>query len=261
MEQATRTALTRMHERGAGDLEALLCAWQSTGSHAALEDLMHAAEPVATLVIARVLGQRGIRDPAALDDALALVFNHLRRLPGPAAGEHGVAPFDPGRGTAADHGRAYLQRLAHDRAIDIARCRRRETRRMATFSALETGSAASLTNRMVMRATTSESEQEESDAAGCAIEAAVNQLDPRERELVRLLIEGKSQAVIAHMLGVCGGTVSRLRARVIAKLQAAIQTRSSAGHGETPAPRARAARPGRGRASPRRGPPGPSAPA
>ena len=258
MEQATRAVQGWMREREPGDLEVLLCAWQSTGSHAALEDLMHAAEPVATLVIVRVLGQRGIRDPAALDDAIALVFNHLRRLPGPAAGEHGVAPFDPGRGTAADHGRAYLQRLAHDRAIDVARRRRRETRRMATFSALEAGAAASLTNRMVMPATPVE--PDESTESGCAIEEAVSQLDPRERELVRLLIEGKSQAVIAHMLGVCGGTVSRLRARVIAKLQAAIQTRSSAGHGETPAPRVPAAPPERAPVSRRRGPPGPSAP-
>jgi len=241
------------------DLEVLLCAWQSTGSHAALEDLIHAAEPVAALVIARVLRQRSIRDPAALDDAVALVFNHLRRLPGPAEGEHAVAPFDPTRGAAADHGRAYLQRLAHDRAIDVARSRRREARRVATFSALEPGSLATFTHRAVMQVTSSESE--ESEEAGCMIEEALPQLAPREREVVRLLIEGKSQAVIAHVLGVCGGTVSRLRRRAIAKLQAAIQTRSSADRGETPAPPVRVARPGRARASPRLGPPGPSAPA
>jgi RNA polymerase sigma factor (sigma-70 family) len=244
------------------DLEALLCAWQSTGSHAALEDLIHAAEPVAVVVIARVLGQRGVRDPAAVDDALALVFNHLRRLPGVAAGEHAVTRFDPGRGLAADHGRAYLQRLAHDRAIDVARSRRREARRVSTFSALEAGSAATLESRMIPRVTPSE--PEELDESGCGIDAALEsallQLDPREREVVRLLFEGKSQAVIAHVLGVCGGTVSRLRGRAIAKLQAAIQTRSSADRGETPAPPARAAPPGRGRVSPRRGPPGPSAP-
>ena len=99
----------------AADLESLLCEWQDTGSHVVLEDLIHAAEPIMSVVIGRVLGQRGIRDPAALDDAMALVFNHLRRLPGPADGEPAVAPFDPGRGTNADHGRAFLQRLAHDR--------------------------------------------------------------------------------------------------------------------------------------------------
>lgn len=259
MEPTVRAVQDRGHATAVGDLETLLCAWQSTGNHAALEDLIHAVEPVAALVIARVLRQRGIRDPAALDDALALVFNHLRRLPGPAAGEHAVVPFDPTRGTAADHGRAYLQRLAHDRAIDVARSRRREASRVATFSALEPGSAATFTHRAAMQATSPESD--ESEEAGCMMEEALGQLDPREREVVRLLIEGKSQAVIAHMLGVCGGTVSRLRARVIAKLQAAIQTRSSGGRGETPALPVRAARPGRGRASPRRGPPGPSAPA
>jgi RNA polymerase sigma factor (sigma-70 family) len=244
---------------GAVDLEALLCDWQSTGSHAALEDLIHAAEPVATLVIGRVLGQRGIRDPAALDDALALVFNHLRRLPGAAAGEHAVTPFDPIRGTAADHGRAYLQRLAHDRAVDVARRVRRDSRRMASFSALEDAAAAGLEGRLAMQVTSFRGEDDE--PPGCAITEAMGQLDPRERELVRLLLEGKSQTVIAHVLGVCDGTVSRLRSRVIIKLRAAIQTRSSAARGETPAPPAPAAPPEPGPVSRRRGPPGPSAPA
>jgi DNA-directed RNA polymerase specialized sigma24 family protein len=254
--QSRSFAVTNCH---AVDLEALLCAWQSTGSHAALEDLVHAAEPVATLVIGRVLAQRGIRDPAALDDALALVFNHLRRLPGPAVGESAVTSFDPARGTAADHGRAYLQRLAHDRAVDVARRVRRDSRRVASFSALEDAAAAGLEGRLAMQVTSFRGEDDE--PPGCVITEVIGQLDPRERELVRLLLEGKSQAVIAHMLGVCDGTVSRLRGRVIVKLRAAIQTRSSADRGETPAPPARAAPPGRVRASRRHGPPGPSAPA
>lgn len=241
------------------DLEALLCAWQSTGRHAALEDLIHAAEPVATPVIARVLAQRGLRDPAALDDALALVFNHLRRLPGPVMGEHAVTPFDPARGTAADHGRAYLQRLAHDRAVDVARRVRRDSHRVASFSALDHAAAAGLDGRLAMHMTSFPAA--DGNPPGSVITEVVDQLDPRERELVRLLLEGKSQTVIAHVLGVCDGTVSRLRGRVIAKLRAAIQTRSSADRGETPAPPARAAPPGRARASRRRGPPGPSAPA
>lgn len=259
MEQAARTGQDRGYATATSNLESLLCAWQSTGSHAALEALIHAAEPVAALVVARVLRQRGIRDPSALDDALALVFNHLRRLPGPAEGEHAVVPFDPARGAAVDHGRAYLQRLAHDRAIDVARSRRREARRVAPFSALEPGWAVTFTHRAIIPATPSE--PEDSAEAGRMIEDALADLEPREREVVRLLLEGKSQAVIAHVLGVCGGTVSRLRGRAIAKLRAATQTRSFAGRGETPAPPARAARPGRARASPRRGPPGPSAPA
>jgi RNA polymerase sigma factor (sigma-70 family) len=259
MEHAARIVQARGDARGPVDLETLLCAWQSTGDHTALEDLIRSVEPVAAVTIARVLGQRGIRDPAAVDDALALVFNHLRRLPGPATGEHAVTPFDPGRGAAADHGRAYLRRLAHDRAIDVARRRRREARHVATFSALEDAAAGSLHERMTAPASAAQGDDRE--PAECRLDEVIDALDPREQEVVRLLIDGKSQAVIAHMLGVCGGTVSRLRGRVIAKLRAAIQTRSSADHGETPAPPARAARPGPARVSPRLGPPGPSAPA
>jgi DNA-directed RNA polymerase specialized sigma subunit len=39
---------------------------------------------------------------------------------------------------------------------------------------------------------------------------------------VELLLEGKNQARIAHVLGVCEGTVSRLRARAIASLQSLV---------------------------------------
>lgn len=242
----------------AADLQALLCEWQATASHEALERLISMAAPVVAVVVCRVLGRRGIRDPGAIDDAIALVFNHLRRLPGVAQGEPAVALFDPGRGTAADHGRAYLQKLAHDRALDVARRRRREGRRMSTFSSLDDATHAALPERIV----DADDEREEGPEAPSAFpHEALAGLEPREQTLVQLLLEGKSQVVIAHVLGVCEGTVSRLRARVIAKLQAAIRTRSSVGREETPAPPARAARPGRARASRRRGPPGPSAPA
>ena len=43
--------------------------------------------------------------------------------------------------------------------------------------------------------------------------------DWRQRLVVELLLEGKSQALIAHVLGVNEGTVSRLRARAIASLR------------------------------------------
>ena len=44
-------------------------------------------------------------------------------------------------------------------------------------------------------------------------------LEPRLRTVVELLLEGKSQVVIAHVLVVCEGTVSRLRTRAIAELK------------------------------------------
>jgi RNA polymerase sigma factor (sigma-70 family) len=47
----------------------------------------------------------------------------------------------------------------------------------------------------------------------------IPRLPPRERTVIELLLEGKSQAVIAHMLEVCEGTVSRLRGRATAALR------------------------------------------
>ncbi len=241
----------------AANLEALLCDWQTTASHESLEQLIRLATPGVLLVVGRVLRQHGIRDPDAVDDAVALVLNHLRRLPGGAEGDPAVARFDPARSAAADNGRSYLHTLAHDRALDVARRRGREGRRMATFSSLDGVDGTAISTRISI---TDDEPGESRDPAYGLLHEAVSGLQPRERALVRLLLEGKSQAVIAHVLGVCAGTVSRIRVRAIAKLRRAIQTRSSGGHGETPAPPARAARPGRARASPRRGPPGPSAP-
>jgi len=48
---------------------------------------------------------------------------------------------------------------------------------------------------------------------------AILHLPPRERLVMELLLEGKNQATIAHVLDVCEGTVSRLRMRAIASLR------------------------------------------
>ena len=260
MDEAARLADGSMSRKSSVALETLLCEWQATGDHAALEEVIRSAKPIVAMVVGRVLFHRGVRDPAALDDAMALVFNHLRRLPGSTGGEPAVARFDPGRGTAADHGRAYLQRLAHDRALDVARRRRREARQAASFSALDDATATELPEWSGMATITTDAEEREDLQKGLLHEA-IAWLDARERQFVGLLIEGKSQAVIAHVLDVCEGTVSRMRGRVIAKLQRAIQTRPCADRAETPAPPAPAARRGRAPVSPHRDPPEPSAPA
>jgi RNA polymerase sigma factor (sigma-70 family) len=48
---------------------------------------------------------------------------------------------------------------------------------------------------------------------------AIPHLPARERLVMELLLEGKTQATIAHVLDVCAGTVSRLRMRAIATLR------------------------------------------
>jgi DNA-directed RNA polymerase specialized sigma subunit len=41
--------------------------------------------------------------------------------------------------------------------------------------------------------------------------------------VIGLLLEGKNQAVIAHVIGVCEGTVSRIRRRAIDRLRALLE--------------------------------------
>ena len=117
---------------GAGDahrapsLEALLLEWQATAEPRHLEALVAAARTLAEDVAGAALARCGIHDLSAVDEAVCLVLDHLRRLPGDdSLGRH-VARFAPrttdgGRCAAADPGRGYLVRLSHDRALDVAR--------------------------------------------------------------------------------------------------------------------------------------------
>jgi RNA polymerase sigma factor (sigma-70 family) len=199
------------------NLDMLLQQWQQSGRHAVLERLVHAAEPVVSCVIERVLRRRGIQDPHAVDDALALVFDHLRRLPGAGDGERSVSPFAP---AAHDghRGRAFLYRLAQDRALDVARARRRRARHVCTFSQLDELAVSRLEDRCV-EAPAGSAAAEAGDESSRRLHAALARLPPRDRQVIALLLEGKNQAVIAHVLGVCEGTVSRIRRRAIDRLR------------------------------------------
>jgi RNA polymerase sigma factor (sigma-70 family) len=48
---------------------------------------------------------------------------------------------------------------------------------------------------------------------------AIARLVPRQQAVIEMLREGKSQVMIAHALGVCEGTVSRLRQRAIVEIK------------------------------------------
>jgi RNA polymerase sigma factor (sigma-70 family) len=203
------------------NLDMLLQQWQQSGRHVVLEQLIQAAEPVASCVIERVLRRRGIQDPHAVDDALALVFDHLRRLPGAGDGERSVSPFAP-TAQAGDRGRAFLHRLAQDRALDVARARRRRAKHVCTFSQLDELAVSRLEDGCVatpVGAATAEAGDEPSRR----LRAALARLPPRDRQVIGLLLEGKNQAVIAHVIGVCEGTVSRIRRRAIDRLRTLLQ--------------------------------------
>jgi RNA polymerase sigma factor (sigma-70 family) len=204
------------------NLDMLLQQWQQSGRHEVLERLICVAEPLASYVIQRVLSRRGIRDPHAVDDALALVFDHIRRLPGAGEGERSVSPFAPAA-QAGGRGRAFLHRLAQDRALDVARTRRRRERHIATFSQLDELAVARLEDECVETATGSVP-ADAGDESSRRLRAAISRLPARDRQVIGLLLQGKNQAVIAHVLGVCEGTVSRIRRRAIDRLRTLLET-------------------------------------
>ena len=165
----------------------------------------------------RVLWRHGIRDPAAVDDALSLVLDHLRRLATHGQDEPPVAPFDPHRATPGrgDAGAAYIAWLARDRAIDIARRRRRQDR-------LGRPLGDDTATRLVTQLVTHPAPIAEEEDRPALVRAAIARLAPQDRLVCELLLAGRSQATIAGLLGVCAGTVSRIRCRAIAALRDAI---------------------------------------
>jgi RNA polymerase sigma factor (sigma-70 family) len=199
------------------DIANALLAWQKSGDEVWLEHVIVATLPRLEHAARSVLRRLHISDWSAVDDALSLVLDHLRRLPATTPNERTVARFenrcDTGRGVG-DPGLAYLVWLAHERAFDVARQRKRQATRRMRFKNL--GHVPYVDDTGID--THTNADEVESDATA-RMHDALKRLEPRLCTVVELLLDGKSQAVIAHVLGVCEGTVSRLRARAIAELK------------------------------------------
>jgi RNA polymerase sigma factor (sigma-70 family) len=183
-----------------------LLSWQCNGRPAAFERLVGAARDPVADIAARILRRSGVRDPAAVEDAVALVLDHLRRLPGVAFGERSVAPFEPVRAQSRP-GLAYLTRLAVDRARDVVRQRRRCARRCINMPWIE----------LVVDDTTAGDAPDDDERT--RLHRAIATLPPRERAVMGHLLEGRTQAAIAACMRVCEGTVSRLRSRAVDRLR------------------------------------------
>lgn len=199
------------------DIAHALQAWQETADKFWLEHLIRDTRPRLESAARGVLRRLQISDWSAVDDALALVFDHLRRLPFVSAGERSVARFDTSRTVgerSGDPGLAYLVWLAHERALDVARQRRRQATRCRLFAATHRATLFDHTDFEL----SADADEPECDAAA-RLHAALSKLEPRLCTVVELLLDGKSQAMIAHVLGVCDGTVSRMRSKAIAELK------------------------------------------
>lgn len=191
---------------GPARVASLLDRWQcrrDPDEFAALVTLVR--EPVAR-VVSWTLRRAGIRDPGACDEAVGLVLERLLSLGHDATPGHRVVFDGSRRGESGDAGWAFVRCVARSRARDVARARRRRDGLIAGYAALagrDRGGAV----------------DDRDDADASRLRSATEALDERSRQVVGLLLDGKSQTVIAHVLGVSEGTVSRVRARAIAKLR------------------------------------------
>jgi RNA polymerase sigma factor (sigma-70 family) len=177
-----------------------LACWQATGCEIDLEALWREAEPFVSQVARRTLLGVGLRDPAACDDAISLVLNHLRRLP-----SRGVTGFDPARGAIA-----YLRWLSARRALDTARLLKvsRETPLSALpvpdkyFHCLYVLDGENSAEEMTSR-----------------LRQACEALDSRSRLVIEHHLAEYPQAETARALGVCEGTITRIRQKAIDRLR------------------------------------------
>ncbi len=181
-------------------LARLVDAWQAGGDGDALAILWAAAAPIVHRAARVTLAKSNIRDPAAIDDAVSLVMDHLRMLPGGA-----VAKYDCEQSAAN-----YLKWLATNRSRDVIRSRRRQ--REKPWLGLPEIPAPS------------NEAGDANEATACselvaALHQAIAKLDGRSREVIKRHLAGERQARVASDLGVCEGTVTRIRQRAMAQLQ------------------------------------------
>lgn len=201
-------------------LATLLLGWQSSGDESRLASLIAASRPLIYKLAASTLHKHGIGDPAAIDDVVSRVFDHLRRLPRALEEERFVTNFAARNGD--DDGLAYIVWLTRNRTVDIVRNRRRRYRRERCFSALAQDAAC----RLPSYAANGGLRPDEDMLADCQeLIEVIPFLQSRQRAVIELLLDGKSQVAIAHILDVCEGTVSRLRVKAIASLRSLLAER------------------------------------
>jgi RNA polymerase sigma factor (sigma-70 family) len=199
-------------------IAAMLLAWQSTADERHLESLLRVSSHLMWRTARSVLVRHGVADPAAVDDAVSLVLDHVRRLAGVSTNEKKVSRFKPSRtNPATDPGEAYLVWLSTERARDVARTRRTRARFVQSLSEVETGN--SLTP---LQAPVGPSANDTDDVI--RLHRAIEGLKDRQAVVIQMLITGQSQATIAAELKVCEGTVSRLRTRAITRLRRLLTT-------------------------------------
>jgi RNA polymerase sigma factor (sigma-70 family) len=196
-------------------VQTFLLAWQASGE---AEDFRHLWVLVSSAVehdAATVLRRSGVRDPGAVDESVSLVMDHLRRLP---LGT--VRRFEATRHTHGDGATLYVRWLSRRRALDIVRQRRRQVRTFTDIAATE--------GRDPERSVPDD-RQASADDSAALLRQALGQLDPRSRQVLEWLLAGWTQARISRELGVCEGTVTRIRQKSLDHLRKALNGQPAAG--------------------------------
>jgi RNA polymerase sigma factor (sigma-70 family) len=133
-----------------------------------------------------------------------------------------VASCDQAAGQISDGGIAFVRWLTRERARDIARARRRQARHAKVFSQLDAVDAG-----VVWRLP--DDDQFDGDPGIDEVRLAITMLDDRARRVIELLLAGENQSSIAKLMDVCEGTVSRIRARAIERIQAQLRVPGAGG--------------------------------
>jgi RNA polymerase sigma factor (sigma-70 family) len=206
--------MTQLPDHERDRLSELLVDWQATGDHSVLARLLDAGLPLIRLRVRQALAGMHVVDPWAIAEAVSLVLEHLRRLP---LGE--VAAFRPGVGGS------YIRWLSQARARDVARrhrVRQQRRRRLLSMAATSDPRCGRLSERLP---TPLEDVLAKERSERLAL--AVARLPRRQREVAHGLLEGKSQADLSRTLGICEGTVSRLRAKALERIREALRDEPS----------------------------------
>ena len=205
----------------------LLLRWQDQQDDEALYNLFTTAQRLLESVAERTL-RGAVPDSSSLvDETVSLVLDHLRRLPlhhqtvtDPLATDRAVRPFrpDPRKQNA---GRRYLVWLTRRRAMDVARREQRHRRRCRCDTASDPHQvAAAITRESWARQLAAASQARQDDRIEW-VRAMLALLDPADRLLMEMAVEGKTLATIAHVLDCSEGTVSRRRQRIERSLREA----------------------------------------
>ncbi len=208
----------------------LLLEWQSSGDPSDFETLAAAVLPIVETHAAASLRRSGIRSLAAVDDAVSLVLDHLRRLHPADDVETPVTPFAPRSQDCDDEGRRYVVWLTRGRACDVLRAERRRSQRTPTFSDLcsprrhevsrsSPALGVSAPSATILQPSDADSASCESERRIVSFKRLIRSLPGDDRRVVEMLLNSVPQTVIAGTLGVSEGTVSRRKAAVLAKLR------------------------------------------